>query len=139
MGASFAAGLGWFSWQVARVPADSPDRLIGQLRLSQAAATLLTLSATIYAGLAAAAETAPGAAADIGIAGAFAGIALLALLEEPRRALSLLAGAFAAHALIDIAHRPGGLPMIAPWWLAVGGAAFDLVLAAVCFLPVLRK
>lgn len=139
MGAVFTAGLGWFSWRLTRHVAASPESVVGELRLSQAAATLLALTSGIYGGLAAAAETAPGAVADVGIAGAFAVIALLALLREPRASLALLAGAFAAHALIDIAHRPGMLAPIAPQWLAVGGAAFDLSMAAICFAPLLRR
>src|SRR5687768_9589369 len=70
MGTAFAAGLAWFSWRLTRLPADSPDMVVGQLRLSQAAAVLLSFNGAIYAGLAAAAETTPGAAADVGIAGA---------------------------------------------------------------------
>jgi hypothetical protein len=64
---------------------------------------------------------------------------MLAHLREPRAALMLLAGAFAGHALLDIAHRPGLLPVIAPRWLATGGAVCDLLFAAVCFLPVWRR
>ena len=139
MGAVFAAGLGWFSWRLTQQAPDSPEAVVGQLRLSQGAAMVLAVSAAVYAGLAAAAETTPGAAADVGIAGGFAAVGLLALLREPRAALGLLAAAFAAHALVDIAHRPGMLAPIAPRWLAAGGAAFDLVMAAVCFAPLLRK
>lgn len=139
MAVMFAAPLAWFSWGLAALPRDSPERIVGELRLGQAAAIVLALDAAIYAGLAAASETVPGAAPDVAIAGAFAGASLLAQLSEPRRALTLLALAFAAHALVDIAHRPGLLPVIAPQWLAVGGASFDLVFAAVCFLPVVRR
>jgi hypothetical protein len=135
----FAAPLAWFSWQLTRLPSDSPQRIVGELRLSQVAATVLAVAAAIYAGLAAAAETTAGAGTDVALAGAFAGLALLAQLREPRAALMLLAGAFAAHALVHIAHRPGLLPVIAPQWLATGGATFDLVLAALCFLPAVRR
>lgn len=138
-GVVFAAGLGWFAWRLTRLASDSPLLVVGQLRLSQAAATVLALVAGVHAGLAAAAELTPGAAADVGIAGGFAALALLALLREPRVALGLLAGAFAAHALVDIAHRPGLLPTIVPRWLAVGGAMVDLVLAAICFAPLVRR
>lgn len=137
MAVMFASALAWFAVRLAGV--DGPERLVGELRLSQAGATVLTLDAALYAGLAAAAETTAGAATDVALAGAFAGVALLAHLREPRTALVLLACAFGAHALVDIAHRPGLLPVIAPRWLAVGGAAFDLVLAAICFVPVLRS
>lgn len=139
MAVMFAAPLAWFSWRLATLPHDSAERVIGELRLSQAAATLLALNAAVYAGLAAAAESVPGAAPDVALAGAFAGASLLAQLREPRRALGMLALAFAAHALVDIAHRPGLLPALAPRWLAVGGAAFDLVFAAICFAPVVRR
>ena len=131
--------LAMFSVRLARLPSDSTERIVGELRLSQAAATLLAVTAALYAGLAAAAENTPGASADVALAGAFAGVAMLAHLREPRTALMLLAGAFAAHALLDIAHRPGLLPVIAPRWLAAGGAACDLLFAAVCFLPVWRR
>jgi hypothetical protein len=139
MGTAFTAGLAWFSWRLTRVPHDSPELVVGQLRLSQAGAILLVLTGALYAGLAAAAEATSGAAADVAIAGAFAGVGLLALLREPRTALGLLAGAFAAHALVDIAHRPDLLPVIAPRWLAAGGASFDLALAAICFAPLVRR
>ncbi len=139
MGLMFASALGWFSWRLTRQPADSPERVVGELRLSQAASTLLALTAATYAGLAAAAEATPGASADVAIAGAFAAASLLAHLREPRTALALLAAAFAAHALVDIAHRPGLLPVLAPRWLAVGGASFDLLFAAICFAPLIRR
>lgn len=136
---ALALGLAWFSTRVAALPQDAPDRLVGMLRLSQAAAIILAVTGAVYAGLAVAKEAVPGAAADVGIAGAFAAVAMLALLNEPRSALMLLAAAFASHALVDIAHRPGMLPATAPRWLAVGGAVFDLMMAAICFLPVLRR
>lgn len=139
MAVMFAAPLAWFAWRLATFPPDSPERLVGELRLSQASAIVLALDAAVYAGLAAAAETVPGAAPDVALAGAFAGASMLAQLSEPRRALTLLALAFAAHALVDIAHRPGLLPVIAPQWLAVGGASFDLLFAAICFVPVVRR
>ena len=139
MAVMFAAPLAWFSWGLSQQPHDVPERIVGELRLSQAAATFLALTAAVYAGLAAAAETTPGVSADVALAGAFAGVSLLAHLREPRTALVILASAFAAHALIDIAHRPGWLPVIAPQWLATGGASFDLLFAAICFLPVVRR
>jgi len=139
MGVMFASALSWFSWRLTRMPHDAAERVVGELRLSQAAATLLALNAAVYAGLAAAAESAAGASSDVAVAGAFAAVALLAHLREPRTALALLAAAFAAHALVDIAHRPGLLPVIAPRWLLVGGASFDLLFAAICFAPVVRR
>ena len=139
MAGMFASALAWFSWRIFRLPLDSTERVVGELRLSQACSTLLAVTAAIYAGLAASAELTPGASSDVALAGAFAGVALLAHLREPRTALMWLAGAFAAHALLDIAHRPGLLPVVAPRWLAAGGAIFDLVFAAICFLPLVKR
>jgi|SRR5690606_23882222 len=135
----FTGGLGWFAWRLTQLAPDSPLAVVGQLRLSQAGAIVLALTAGMHAGLAAAAAATPGVAADLGLAGGFAALALLALLREPRVALGLLASAFAAHALVDIAHRPGLLPTIVPRWLAVGGAIVDLALAAICFAPLVRR
>jgi hypothetical protein len=135
----FASGLGWFSWQLTRLPHDAPERVVGELRLSQAGTTLLAATSATYAGLAVAAEGTPGASADIALAGMFTGIALLAHLREPRAALALIAAAFVAHALVDIAHRPGLLPVTAPRWFAAGGAVFDLIFAAICFGPLVRR
>jgi hypothetical protein len=48
--------------------------------------------------------------------------------------------AFAAHALIDILHRPGMLsPDLAPRWFVVGCAVHDVVMGALCYLPVIRR
>lgn len=139
MAVSFAGPLAWFSWHLTRLPADSAERIVGELRLSQAGATVLALTAAVYAGLAAAAETTPGASADLAFAGVFGAASLLAHFREPRQALGLLAAAFAAHALLDLAHRPDMLPLIAPRWLAVGSPIFDLVLAVICAMPLVRR
>src|SRR5688500_20359726 len=139
MAVMFAAPVALCTWRLTRLPHDSPDRVVGELRLSQVCATLLALNAALYAGLAAGAETVPGAAPDVAIAGAFAGAVLLAQLREPASALTILALGFAAHAVVDMVHRPGLLPVIAPRWFAVGGATFDLVFAGICFAPVLRR
>jgi hypothetical protein len=54
--------------------------------------------------------------------------------------LTIIALAFAAHAIVDVAHRPGLLPEgLAPRWYAVGCAVYDVVIGAVCYLPVLRR
>jgi hypothetical protein len=139
MAVMFAAPLALFSWRLTRHAHDSPERVVGELRLSQACAILLALNAGLYAGLSAGAENVPGAAADVAIAGVFAGAVLLAQLREPGPALVILGLGFGAHAIVDIAHGPGLLPLLAPRWFAVGGATLDLVFAGICFGPVLRR
>ena len=54
--------------------------------------------------------------------------------------LALGAGTFAAHAVVDVIHRPGGLPDgIAPRWYSLGCAVFDVYIGAVAYWPILRR
>ena len=56
------------------------------------------------------------------------------------QALTLLALGFGAHAIVDIAHRPGVLPDgIAPQWYTVGCAIYDVIIGALCYIPILRR
>ena len=105
----------WQSIRTATIPASSPQRLVEELRLAQVAALLLALTAGAYIGFAVVRENEPGVGFDIALA-------------------------FAAHAILDVAHRPGLLPdALAPRWYAIGCAVYDVVIGAVCYLPVLRR
>ena len=138
--ATLAAGFTWQSIRTAAVPASSPERLIAELRLAQMAALLLTLSAGAYIGFAVVRENEPGVGLDIALAVGFLVVAAVTMLRDPRQALTIVAIAFVAHAVLDIAHRPGLLPPgLAPRWYAVGCAVYDVVMGAVCYLPVLRR
>jgi hypothetical protein len=132
-----------FTWQSIRasaVPVASPQRLVEELRLAQMAALLLTLTAGAYIGMAVLHEYEPGVGLDIALAVGFLLVAAATMVRDPRQALTMIALAFAAHAVLDVAHRPGFLPeALAPRWYAIGCAVYDLVLAAVCYLPVLRR
>ena len=133
-------GLAWQSIRTAAIPTASPERLIAELRLSQMAALLLTLSAGAYVGFAVGRENDPGVALDIALAVGFMLVAAVTMLRDPRQALTIVALAFAAHAVIDIGHRPGLLPAgLAPRWYAIGCAVYDVFVGAVCYLPVLRR
>ena len=44
-----------------------------------------------------------------------------------------------AHAVLDVAHRPGALPGIAPRWYLVGCAIYDVYIGALCYLPILKR
>jgi len=137
---ALAAGLAWQSIRTAAIPAASPERLIAELRLAQMAALLLTLSAGAYIGFAVAREHEPGVGLDIAISVSFLLVAAVTMLRDPRQALTIVALAFAAHAVVDIGHRPGLLPeALAPRWYAVGCAVYDVLMGAVCYLPVLRR
>ena len=138
------AGLGvFFTWQSIRTTAmesSSPQRLVEELRLAQSAALLLVLIAGAYIGFAVVREHEPGVGLDIAFAIGFLVVAGVAMVRDPRQALTMIALAFAAHAVLDVAHRPGMLPIaLAPRWYAVGGAVYDVYIAAVCYLPVLRR
>lgn len=138
--ATLAAGFLWQSVRTAAVAPSSPERLIAELRLAQMAALLLTLSAGAYIGFAVVRETEPGVGLDIALAVGFLVVAAVTMLRDPRQALTIVAVAFVAHAVLDIAHRPGLLPeALAPRWYAVGCAVYDVFMAAVCYLPVLRR
>lgn len=140
---AFGALAGGFTWQAIRtaaIPAASPERLVAELRLAQMAALLLTLTAGAYIGFAVVRENEPGVGLDIALAVGFLLVAAITMLRDPRQALTIVALAFAAHAVIDVAHRPGLLPeALAPRWYAVGCAVYDVFMAVVCYLPVLRR
>lgn len=130
----------WQSIRTAAIPASSPQRLVEELRLAQVAALLLTLTAGAYIGFAVVRENEPGVGLDIALAVGFLLVAALTMVRDPRQALTIIALAFAAHAVLDVAHRPGLLPdALAPRWYAIGCAVYDVVIGAVCYLPVLRR
>jgi len=130
----------WQSIRTAAIPASSPQRLVEELRLAQVAALLLALTAGAYIGFAVVRENEPGVGFDIALAVGFLLVAALTMVRDPRQALTIIALAFAAHAVLDVAHRPGLLPdALAPRWYAIGCAVYDVVIGAVCYLPVLRR
>lgn len=130
----------WLAVGALRAPANSRERLIGQLRLLQLGSLVLVLVAGAYLGFAAWQDTRPAVAADVAVALGFVAVAFALLTRDPRQALGALAVAFAAHALVDIAHRPGWLPPgTAPRWYAVGCAAFNAAMGALCYLPLVKR
>jgi hypothetical protein len=137
---ALAAGFTWQSMRTAATPTAAPDRLIGELRLAQLAALLLTLSAGAYMGFAIGRENAPGVGLDIALAVGFLLVSAIAMVRDPRQALTIVALGFAAHAVLDVAHRPGLLPEdLAPRWYAITCAVYDAYIGALCYLPVLRR
>ena len=132
--------LGWLAYNAARLEVTSPNRLVLELRLAQFSALLLVLAAGIYVGLAIAHENTPGVGLDIALATGFFVVAALATTWEPTRALTALAIAWGAHGLVDLAHMADALPgAIAPPWYPTACAIFDVAVAGICYLPVLRR
>jgi hypothetical protein len=139
-GLSAAVAFTWQGLRTSRIPVASPDRLVAELRLAQFAALLLAMTAGVYVGFAVNHETQPGSGLDIALAVGFFVVAATTLVRDPRQALTIVALAFAAHALVDVAHRPGGLPDgIAPRWYGIACAVFDVYIGAVAYLPILRR
>ena len=137
---TLAAGFTWHGIRAARIPVASPERLIAELRLAQIGALLLALTAGAYIGFAVTHENQPGSGLDIALAVGFFLVAAATLVRDPRQALTIIALAFAAHAVVDVIHRPGGLPDgIAPRWYALGCAVFDVYVGAVAYFPILRR
>ncbi len=136
-----AAGLTWYAARTALVPTSSPDRLVAELRLAQFAALLLSMTAGAYLGFAVAHEATMGVGLDIALAIGFLVIAATTLVRDPRQSLIIIALAFVTHAVVDVAHQPDGLlpADIAPKWYLIGCAVYDLYIAALCYLPILRR
>src|SRR5262249_53176614 len=128
------SGLALYTWRITRLDATGPERLVGQLRLTQYAALLLAATAAVSIGLAIPNENAPLGTGQVKIALAVLLLAGVVLPRAPPDGLFLGAGGFVLHALTDIAHRPGLLwPGYAPRWFAVGCAVFDISIAALCY------
>jgi hypothetical protein len=139
-GLSFAAGFTWQGIRTVRIPVASPERLVAELRLAQMGALLLAMTAGAYIGFAVTHENQPGSGLDIALAVGFFVVAAATQVRDPRQALTIIALSFAAHALVDIGHRPGGLPDgIAPRWYGIACAVFDVYVGAVAYLPILRR
>jgi hypothetical protein len=137
---AFGAGFSFQSIRTAAIPVSSPERLVAELRLAQIAALLLTLSAGAYLGFAGSNDLRTGVGLDIALTVGFFVLAAYTLTCDPRQGLTLLALGFAAHAIIDIAHRPGGLPdALAPRWYTVGCASYNVFMGALCYFPLLRR
>lgn len=126
----------WMALRLTSLPADSAERVVGELRLAQMAALVLVFVAGGHAGLAVAQLHVPGAGLEIALATGWLAVASSTMFREPPDALVWLAGAFLAHAVLDLIHQPGLLSAdVLPGWYVPWCAAANTVLAALCYLP----
>ena len=117
-----------------RLDVSEPDRLIGELRFSQWMALTLAATGGTWLGIATVHTPAGFGAVEVTLAVVTMVLAGWTMQRDTRQALLWLCGAFLIHALIDVSHRPGWLPDgVAPRWFTVGGAAFDVYVAALCY------
>lgn len=138
--AALGSALAWLAIRAALTSSSTPDRLIAEFRGVRLAALLLAATAGSSIGLAAANETVPAGALDVTLAAGFVALSAFALTRDPRQALMLIAAGFAAHAMLDIAHRPGWLGAeLGPHWFFIACAVYDVAVAAICYLPLLRR
>jgi|TARA_B110000116_G_scaffold269976_1_gene287030 hypothetical protein len=115
-------------------------RLVAELRLAQFAALMLVLTAGVYVGFALAHGSSPGSGLDVALAVGFLVLASVAITQEPGHALTILALGFAGHAVVDLLHGAGTLPSSAlPNWYATACAIYDVGIAGVCYLPIVRR
>ena len=129
-----------FSLRAHAAPASAPDRLVAELRLAQIGALVLALTAGVSIGMALAHTQRPELAIEVALGGMLFVVAAVALFQEPRLALTLVALGFAAHAVTDVMHRPGMLAAdVAGQWYFVGGACLDVIVGALCYLPLLKR
>ena len=127
-------GMALFTWRLQQSDPASHTRRVAELRLANTTALLLAATGAVYVGLAVAGSATPAAAIDIAIGLVCLGAGGVALHRDPRESLLLLTAAFTLHALVDIAHRPGGLPPeVVPRWYSVGCAVFNVGIAALCY------
>lgn len=105
-----AAAVAALAWRVFREDAASPERLIGELRLSRWVAVLLSALGALTAGMAMTAPAAPVGNLDAAVGLLLVGLAGLLLQREPPEGLLIAAVGCALFALWNVAHRPGWLP-----------------------------
>ena len=141
IGASLLVGMvAILAWRAWRVPAIAPDRLVLELRLAQIGALVLATTSGVGAGLAMLQLNHPGAGLEIAVGLAFLVVAITVTMREPHQALTWLASAFVAHAVFDTLHQPDWLgDTLVPRWYALASAITHFVLAALCFLPLVRR
>lgn len=129
-----ASAIAVFAWRLTRTDPSQPERLVGELRLTQFGAVILAVTAGAWIGLGTAHPSELMAGLDVSFGIAYALLAVIALHLELRQSLLLLAAAFVLHALIDIGHRPGLLSTtLAPRWFIVGCAAYNVFMGAICY------
>ena len=137
---AFGGTVVWLALCAWRAEPTNGQRLVAELRLAQFAALLLALAAAVPMGFALAHDAVAGTGLVMAIAAGCFSVAALVTTWEPVRALTALAMAWGTHALADLAHGAGLLPPdIVPGWYPPAGATYDVLVAALCYLPVLRR
>ena len=139
--AALGGALAWLAILCTRIDAGAPERLVVELRVVQLGSLLLAFAAAVYLGVAIAHPDTPGAGLDIALAiGFFLVAGLATTVWEPAAALVRLALAWAAHGAVDMAHAAELLPAppATPWY-PTAAAMYDVMVAGLCYVPLLRR
>ena len=123
-----------------RAASNSPERLVAALRLAQCGALVLAVTAGTYVGRALAQAEISGSGLDIALTIGFIVLASYAQTQEPATALTLVAAGVAGHAVVDLLHGASLLPSESvPDWFTTACALYDVAVAGVCYLPIVRR
>ncbi len=137
---AFGGTVAWLALGAWQAEATSGQRLVAELRLAQFAALLLALAAAVPIGFALRHDDVPGTGLVVAIAAGCFAVAALVTTWEPVRALTALSITWSVHALAGLAHAAGLLPPeMVPGWYPAACATYDVLVAGLCYLPVLRR
>ena len=126
-GAALAIAIVRLSILAVRTDNNSPARLVAELRLAQFGALVMAVVAGTYVGFALTQSEVNGSGLDLALA-------------EPATALTLGAAGFGGHAVVDLLHGATLLPSASvPEWYPTACALYDVAVAGVCYLPIVRR
>jgi hypothetical protein len=128
-----AAAVVGQAWQVLRDEPNSPERLVGELRLERWIAVLLGAVGAVNAGVAVGAPPFPLSNLDAAAGMLLVGLAGLLLQREPGEGLLIGALGCGFHVLWNLAHRPVWVGDDGLWWYRVGSAAYATVLGVMSY------
>lgn len=130
-----AAAVARLAWRLQREEPDSPERLIGELRLARWLAVLVCGLGAMTSGLAVGSPSASLANVDAAAGLLIVGVSGLILQREPPEGLLIATIVSVALAVWNLAHRPGWLDDgdgLA--WYRMGAATYAVCLASVSYL-----
>ena len=139
-GAALAIAIVRLSILAVRTDNNSPARLVAELRRAQFGALVMAGVAGTYVGFALTQSEGNGSGLDIALAVGFVVLASYAQTQEPATALTLVAAGFGGHAVVDLLHGATLLPSASdPEWYQTACALYDVAVAGLCYLPILRR
>lgn len=129
-----AAAVAALAWRITREDPTSPQRVVGELRLSRWVAVLLSALGAVAIGVAAAIPDASLANVEASCGVLMVGLAGIVLQREPPEGLLIATVGCAMYAAWNLAHRPGWLPDNGDMhWFRASSAVYAVCLGAVSY------